>query len=50
MARSTMKILWWYRVYECSVTKEHCGELVPSQITPSTLSSEIQGQLIGTGY
>ena len=52
MARSTMTILWWYRVhvYEYRITKENCGELVPLQITPSTPSSETQGQLIGTGY
>ena len=52
MARSTMTLLWWYRVhvYEYRITKENCGELVPLQITPSTPSSETQGQLIGTGY
>lgn len=33
MARSTMTILWWYRVYEYRITKENCGELVPLQIT-----------------
>ena len=50
MARSTMTILWWYRVYEYRITKENCGELAPLQITPSTPSSETQAQLIGTGY
>ena len=33
MARSTMTIFWWYRVYEYRITKENRGELASLQIT-----------------